>query len=75
MPILLAIIVLAVIFLLFRWNNGSNATEDRERPLLARCLGNKTQVERLIRFEPNRAPGISREEAIDCAIRTHTQDQ
>jgi hypothetical protein len=47
---------------------------DRETELLALCLGDRTQMERLIALETKRFPGILRAAAIDRAVHAMRRD-
>ena len=68
-------VVAAAAFGLWWWLHRRGADfRQAESRLLRICLGNTEQMERLIRAEMTRAPGISRSEAASRAVFRHERD-
>ena len=69
MPIVVLLIVIAVIvyFVFRKPSEPGPDREELEQRLLHLCLGDRALRERLIVAEQARAPGITREEAVDRA--------
>jgi hypothetical protein len=65
-------IVVLILYLLIRATRGEN--KSAERDLLQRCMGDKSQVDRLIALEQRRNNGLSREQAALAAIQSHRRD-
>ncbi len=75
-----AILVLAVLGLVFWFGHFMGRRSvvsrrtSRESTLLAVCVGDQAHMERLIALEQRRAPGATREEAIQLAIEWSQRD-
>lgn len=68
---ILAVCVLGAWLWLRRTSRASRQEETRLRRI---CFGNDDQVERLIRSEMTRTPGISRAEAAGRAVQRYQRD-
>ena len=65
----------AAVFAAWWWfGRGRNSARSAETRLRHICFGNDDQVERLIRGEMARTPGISRTEAASRAVRRYQRD-
>lgn len=72
---LAAAVVMAAVFLAWRWWNRRAASAAAESMLRRVCFGDERQVERLIEGEIRRASGgISRVEAARRAVQRHRRD-
>jgi hypothetical protein len=71
-----AIIIPGVIVVAAWWwlRYRKSRAGEAEAQLLRVCLGNDSQVERLINGEMTRSPGISRAEAASRAVRRYQRD-
>jgi hypothetical protein len=70
-------IVIVVIVVLGAWlwlRRAGGASSRAETQLRRICFGNDSQVERLIKGEMTRAPGISRAEAAIRAVQRYQRD-
>ena len=74
----LALWILIIVLVLYYFASGRGGEQQdsvqAERELLHLCLGDQEQVERLLRLELDKAPGIKRGEAVRRAIRSLRRD-
>jgi hypothetical protein len=74
----LALWIIVIVLALYYFASGRDGEQqhpaESERELLHLCLGDQEQVERLLRLELDKAPGIKRGEAVRRAIRSLRRD-
>jgi hypothetical protein len=77
--VVLCIAILLVGVFVWRRLAGAETSEPAsaatETELLALCLGDRSQMERLIALETKKAPGISRAVALDRAVHSMRRDR
>ncbi len=71
-PIIIVIAVIVLLILLRGKLKNSNKINEKE--LLNKCFGDSGRVERLINFELNRNPKLTREDAARNASNSITRD-
>ncbi len=74
MPILIIILIAITIAAFIIWNQGKNKFSENEIKLIKRCYGDESQAERLINFELNKNPNLSRTKAADYAYKLIIRD-
>lgn len=66
--VVLVALLPVVVYFIWRRRWLLRLSKDPEEHLLALCLGDKALMERLIHFERQKFPGVSRTEAAERAI-------